>query len=140
MLSPISVHMLGERFRSEAANRRQNGQAAHSTTGLAINSSTQPNAAPSQRWNGSPTSSPIDSTSSGTLSAALTTSRRVKSLSSGFGPGSAAGTTGSSAMPQIGQSPGASRTICGCIGQVYLVPAAGVPSPLWGEGGRAAAG
>ena len=26
---------------------------------------------------------------------------------------------GSSAMPQIGQLPGASRTISGCIGQVY---------------------
>jgi len=24
-------------------------------------------------------------------------------------------------MPQIGQEPGASRTICGCIGQVYSV-------------------
>ena len=28
---------------------------------------------------------------------------------------------GSSAMPQIGQFPGSSRTICGCIGQTYSV-------------------
>jgi hypothetical protein len=33
--------------------------------------------------------------------------------------GKAEGTRGSSAMPQIGQSPGALRTISGCMGQVY---------------------
>ena len=61
--------------------------------------------------------------SSGIDSAALTQSRRVKSTSSGFGPSSPVGTPiGSSAMPQIGQSPGPSRTISGCIGQVYCVP------------------
>ena len=32
--------------------------------------------------------------------------------------GSAVGVIGSSAMPQIGQGPGSSRTISGCIGQV----------------------
>ncbi len=30
--------------------------------------------------------------------------------------------TGSSAMPQIGQVPGASRRISGCIGHVYWLP------------------
>ena len=44
--------------------------------------------------------------------------RRVMSTSSGLGPSSAVATIGSSAMPQIGQVPGASRTISGCIGQV----------------------
>ena len=49
--------------------------------------------------------------------------RRRKSVSSGFSPSSRLGIIGSSAMPQIGQLPGASRTICGCIGQVYCEPA-----------------
>ena len=62
-------------------------------------------------------------TSSGTDRTALTQSRRVKSTSSGFGPSSPVGTPiGSSAMPQFGQEPGLSRTISGCIGQVYCVP------------------
>ena len=57
------------------------------------------------------------------MSTAPTQNRRVKSTSSGFGPSSAAGIPiGSSAIPQIGQSPGPSRTISGCIGQVYFVP------------------
>ena len=47
------------------------------------------------------------------------------STSSGFGPSVPVATIGSSAMPQIGQLPGPSRTIWGCIGQVYLVPVAG---------------
>jgi hypothetical protein len=38
--------------------------------------------------------------------------------SSGFAGSSADGIIGSSAMPQIGQLPGASRTTSGCIGQV----------------------
>ncbi len=54
---------------------------------------------------------------SGTAAAAEIHIRRVKSVSSSLG--SSEGTIGSSAMPQIGQDPGASRTISGCIGQVY---------------------
>ncbi len=58
-------------------------------------------------------------TSSGSARAAPIFRRRVKSTSSGFGPASAAGTPlGSSAMPQIGQVPGPTCTISGCIGQV----------------------
>jgi len=49
--------------------------------------------------------------------------RRRKSVSSGFSSSSRLGIIGSSAMPQIGQLPGASRTICGCMGQVYCAPA-----------------
>ena len=61
--------------------------------------------------------------SSGTVSTAPIRKRRRKSTSSGFGPASSAGTPiGSSAMPHFGHSPGASRTISGCIGQVYCVP------------------
>ena len=62
-------------------------------------------------------------TSSGSDRTAETQNLRVKSTSSGFGPSSPVGTPiGSSAMPQIGQEPGLSRTISGCIGQVYWVP------------------
>jgi len=43
------------------------------------------------------------------------------SISSGFAPSSAARLRGSSAIPQIGQSPGFSRTISGCIGHQYSV-------------------
>jgi len=39
--------------------------------------------------------------------------------------GPAVGVIGSSAMPQMGQLPGASRTISGCIGQVHFTPDAG---------------
>jgi hypothetical protein len=42
------------------------------------------------------------------------------SMSSGF-LSSIVTVRGSSAMPQIGQLPGASRTISGCIGQVHSV-------------------
>jgi len=139
--SPISVHILGDRLRSDATNRCQNGHAAHSTTGEASSSSIHPNHGPSHIWKLSPTSSPIDSTRIGTLSAALTISRRVKSTSSGLGPSSSDAITGSSAMPQIGQNPGPSCTICGCIGQVYWTELAlSPPSPLWREGTGKAGG
>jgi hypothetical protein len=46
------------------------------------------------------------------------------SRSSWFAPSSSEGCSGSSAMPQIGQLPAASRTISGCIGQVYFALAA----------------
>ena len=50
------------------------------------------------------------------------------------------GVIGSSAMPQIGQLPGALRTICGCIGQVHGPPSAvGGASPA-GAGVRNRAG
>ena len=43
------------------------------------------------------------------------------STSSGFCSSSTLTVLGSRAMPQIGQDPGASRTISGCMGQVYSV-------------------
>lgn len=46
----------------------------------------------------------------------------MKSASSAFGASD--GNKGSSAIPQIGQLPGSSRTISGCIGQVHRVPGA----------------
>ena len=53
-----------------------------------------------------------------------TQNRRVISTSSGF-VSSPEAVIGSSAMPQMGQLPGPSRTISGCIGQVYCLPASG---------------
>ena len=75
------------------------------------------------RWRSAGTMLPIASTSSGAVTTALTQNRRVMSTSSGLCSPSAAATRGSSAMPQIGHAPGASRTISGCIGQVHWPPA-----------------
>jgi hypothetical protein len=60
---------------------------------------------------------------SGIESVTPTQKRRVMSASSGLTSSSAEGVIGSSAMPQIGQLPGALRTISGCIGHVHSVPA-----------------
>src|SRR5262245_29304560 len=52
---------------------------------------------------------------------ALTQNRRFISANSRLSS-SAAGMRGSRFIPQIGQLPGACRTISGCIGQVYSTP------------------
>ena len=62
---------------------------------------------------------------SGRESAALIQKRRVMSTNSGLGASSRVAVLGSSAMPQIGQDPGSSRTISGCIGQTYSIRVAG---------------
>ena len=66
--------------------------------------------------------------SSGIVSAPATHSRRVKSTSSGLGVSSSDGSSGSSAMPQIGQVPGPSWRICGCIGHVHIAPGVAIGS------------
>ena len=58
-------------------------------------------------------------TTSGTVSPALAQSRRRMSVSSGFSSSASWTARGSSAIPQMGQLPGASWTISGCIGQVH---------------------
>ena len=113
--------MFGLRWRIESTQRTRKGQPAHSTTGLASASSSQERAAPDSA--GSTCAPPMPSTSEATVSGNVQTKRRVKSRSSGLLSGaSAEGSRGSSAMPQIGHAPGASRRICGCIGQVQTVP------------------
>ncbi|MCY1379223.1 hypothetical protein D9M69_669210 [compost metagenome] len=97
-----------------------------------MSSSQAASGSPIQSRTGRPTIGPMAMTRSGMDSAALTQKRLVKSTSSGLGPSSAEGIIGSSAMPQIGQEPGLSRMISGCIGQVYCEPlgatgAAGLP-------------
>ena len=112
--------MLRRSVRNEVQPRTRKGHPHHSTTGVASTSSSQRAVrAPIQASTGSPSIGPIATRASGTVSAAPTAKRRRKSTSSGFGPSSAAGTPlGSSAMPQIGQLPGPTCSISGCIGQV----------------------
>src|SRR5690554_305161 len=121
---PISVHILGLRLTTDAQARLKNGAAAQTTTGVArISSAHLATVSPSQSRTGNPTIGPMATIRMGIVSAAETLSRKEKSTSSGFGPSSAAGTPiGSSAIPHLGQSPGASVTISGCMGQVYFVP------------------
>ena len=98
--------MLRLRFLNDAQPRSKNGQPPQSTTGVAranwshiearTGSGCQPNSSP-----------PMARITSGTESAALIQKRRDMSISSGLGPSSSVGSTGSSAMPQIGQLPGA---------------------------------
>ena len=61
----------------------------------------------------------------GTVRASPTQNRRVMSRSSGLASSSSVTVLGSRAMPQIGQAPGAGRTISGCIGQTHSVRVVG---------------
>ena len=112
---PISVHMLGLPRRMDSTQRTKNGKPAHSTTGVASTSSTHDivcGATGTRRW------PPIAIATPAIVSGNVHQKRRVKSSSSGLRSSSSDGMTGSSAMPQIGQFPGALRRICGCIGHV----------------------
>jgi hypothetical protein len=111
---PISVHMFGLRVRIDATQRTRNGQPAHSTTGVDSANSTHDIARGAIGTNACP---PIASATPMTVSGSVHPKRRVKSSSSGLRSSSSEGISGSSAMPQIGQNPGAGRRICGCIGQ-----------------------
>ncbi len=71
----------------------------------------------------------------GIVSASDTQNRRDISVSSGFVSGNAETVLGSSAIPQIGQLPGPSRTTSGCIGHVHC-PAAGAPAGPARRGAR----
>ena len=77
---------------------------------------------------------PIAMTTPTALSGSVHQNRRVKFSSSGFLSSSKVGMSGSSAIPQIGQLPGAGRRICGCIGHVYMVTAL-LSSLLWDSNG-----
>ena len=115
----IRLNMFRFIVRNDFAPRTRNGQPAHRITGVpSANSIHSTRRSPIHSRTGRPSSGPMVRTSSGTVSAAPMAKRRRKSISSGFGPASAVGTIGSSAMPQIGQSPGPSWTISGSIGQV----------------------
>jgi hypothetical protein len=131
----MSVNMLGDRLMIDCQKRTKKGQPPHSTTGEARTSSIKlrapcgrrrPIGSPGMRW-------PMAIASRGTVSIALTRKRRVMSASSGFAGSSAVIVRGSSAIPQIGQAPGAFRTISGCIGHVHsTAPGDGAGSAVGG--------
>ncbi len=114
----IRVNMLRCRVRSELQPRTKKGQPPQSTTGVPRASCAQVSvfgkATPARGLPGIISAIAIPNT--GNVRQRLTQSRRVMSVSSGFS--SSATSSGSSAMPQIGQEPGSSLTISGCIGQV----------------------
>ena len=118
----MSVNILRLRCTIEAQPRSKKGHPPHNTTGVANASSIHPNNPPWRRpcsgWAGN--TSEIMMASRGRVSTAPTHRRRVMLTSSGLAA-LAVTVRGSSAMPQIGQAPGWSRTICGCMGQVYSV-------------------
>src|SRR3954454_9120256 len=97
------------RFTSDAQPRSKKGQPAQSTTGVANANSIQLLARKSTNIR----------INSGTVTATLTQKRRVISSNSGWASSPPVTSRGSNAMPQIGHAPGLSRTISGCIGQVY---------------------
>ncbi|MGY4328695.1 hypothetical protein ACVWWG_003112 [Bradyrhizobium sp. LB7.2] len=110
--------MLRLRVSSDCQPRRKNGQPAHSTTGVAKTSWIQFDSVGSIQLCGPARWPPISSTTAGSASAPPIQNRRVMSASSGLGPLSRLATSGSSAMPQIGQLPGPTWRTSGCIGQV----------------------
>ena len=122
----MSVNMFRCRLTSEAQPRTKNGQPPHSTTGLASTNWPHVIAAGGITCiSGCPgiTSASI-TTRIGAVSTSDHVNRRVMSSSSGLRSSSVT-VRGSSAIPQMGHAPGASRTISGCIGQVQSVRVAG---------------
>jgi hypothetical protein len=126
--------MFGVRVAIDRQPRTKKGQPAHSTTGV-------PKASPIQfaarmsmkRPMPPPIMSAIAMRKTGAPNTSASQKRRVMSTSSGFGASSSVTTRGSSAIPQIGQAPGWSRTISGCIGQVYSTFVSAVTSERSGS-------
>ena len=103
------------RVRTDAIPRTKKGQPAHKMTGVARASSTQLRVVASRlahRWPNMARAKTM------IVAGKDTQKRRVKSASSGVSSSSSEGIIGSSAMPHLGQVPGPSWTISGCIGQV----------------------
>src|SRR5437764_14839579 len=114
---PMSVNMFRCRETIDAAARTKNGQPHQSTTGVASASSIQASHgfidnACIQNISDMPRSS------SGMEKIRLITKRRRMSSSSAFGASSSEAVIGSSAIPQIGHTPGLSLTTSGCMGHV----------------------
>ncbi len=107
------------RFFTDATARTKNGQPAHSTTGVPSTSWIQFDCCWPTRWLRFVRWPPISSAKTGAVRAVPIQNRRVMSRSSGLSPCSALASTGSSAMPQMGQLPGPNWRTWGCIGQVY---------------------
>src|SRR4051794_17003207 len=115
----MSVNMLRCRLSNERQPRTKNGQPAQRTTGVVRTNWIQRDTSPDIQDGAAGTRCDIARKKTGTVSAAPIQSRRVMSINSESSSGlSAEIVFGSSAMPQIGQSPGLFRSISGCIGQV----------------------
>src|SRR5712692_4364044 len=116
----ISVNMLSRRVLSEIHPRWKSGRPAQTTTGVASANSIHASQLPKACCTGMPgIRSLMARRKTGTLKTRLTRKRRVMSVSSGL-LSSALRETGSSAMPQIGQSPGVCDRTSGCMGHVLL--------------------
>ena len=119
MPSAISVNMLRLRLITDAQPRSKNGQPAQSTTGVARRSCSQfDGLLPQEHVQVGEMPAHLEGQDRAASSTSPIQKRRVMSASSGFGPASAVTSSGSSAMPQIGQLPGPTCRTSGCIGQV----------------------
>ena len=116
----IRVNMLRFRLLTEAQPRSKNGLPPQTTTGVARRSCAQRSARPERAGSGDRPRiiSAIARIRSGVVSAREIQNRRPMSASSGFASSSPVITSGSRAIPQIGQLPGPILRISGCIGQV----------------------
>jgi hypothetical protein len=116
----MSVNILRCPERSESQPRTKNGQPHHSTAGIAIANCSHCLALADKKGRRSmpKTWLPMSRASRTSESGTAIVSRRMKSISSGLSVISGGTPIGSSAMPQIGQWPGPSFTISGCIGHV----------------------
>ena len=111
--------MLRRQVRMDRTARTKNGQPAQRTTGVARSNSIHGWISGESGPPCPPVAMPvITRISSGSDSAAATQKRRVMSRNSGLSATSAVGISGSSAMPQIGQSPGLSARTSGSMGQI----------------------
>ena len=117
------------RLAIDCAARAKNGQPPQTTTGAASAASISGRARPWARCRTKATGSAwaIAIAISGAVRTAAVQKRRDMSRSSGVSCSAPSRVTvrGSSAMPQIGQLPGRSRTISGCMGQVHSAAAPG---------------
>src|SRR5439155_1662748 len=114
----ISVNMFGLRLTIDAHPRSKKGHPPQTTTGVDKTSSIQVAARLESRCASGGAMPDMPRRRTGAVRTRLTQNRRLMAVSSGFGSSSAVTVRGSSAMPQIGQEPGSSLTISGCIGQV----------------------
>src|SRR5262245_38537958 len=114
--------MLGLRFTIDSHPRWKNGNPPQRTTGAVSNNwSTARKPGEIPLCSGCPgIISDIPVKKTGIVKSKLNQNLLVMSFNSGFSSSSAEAVIGSKAIPQIGQEPGPSRTICGCIGQVYF--------------------
>jgi len=136
--SPMSVNMLRRPVRIETQARSRKGQPPHSTTGVESASWTAAKGRKPRRWRTAipAAMSPMARASSATVGASPHQNLRLMLASSGFTGSSADGnpptTSGSSAMPQIGQGTGRLSLTSGSMGQTQIT------SPPGGAAGGAA--